>query len=89
MAYFLETNAPPAQVSIHVLNMRGELVRTILDGDMQWAGQYGGRNGFHQIEWDGLTEDGKKARNGRYIIRIEAKDQTGTTSRNVPVVLIK
>ncbi|NQV72351.1 carboxypeptidase regulatory-like domain-containing protein [bacterium] len=89
IAYFLDTSAPPATVSIHVLNMRGELVKTILDGDQQWAGPYGGSNGLKQIEWDGTTEDNQKARNGRYIIRVTARDNNGSTSRMLPVVLVK
>ncbi|MDA1029116.1 MAG: carboxypeptidase regulatory-like domain-containing protein [Bacteroidetes bacterium] len=89
IGYFLDTNAPPAAVSIHVLNIRGELVKTLLDGDQQWAGPYGGRNGIKQVEWDGTTENNQKARNGRYIIRVTARDNSGTSSQLIPVVLIK
>lgn len=89
IGYFLDTNAPPASVSIHVLNIRGELVKTLLNGDQQWSGPYGGRNGNKQVEWDGTTENNQKARNGRYIIRVTARDNSGTSSQMIPVVLIK
>jgi hypothetical protein len=41
------------------------------------------------ITWDGKTDDGYEALNGRYIIRILAKDPTGEVSKILPVVLIK
>ena len=89
IGYFLDTSSPPARVRIDIVNMRGELVRTLLSGDQQWPGRYGSRSSLRQIEWDGLTEDGKKARNGRYIIRIEARDRSGTVVKTLPVVLVK
>jgi len=89
VAYFLNTSFPPATVSLHIVNARGELVKTLLDGDLQWSGPYGGKNGFREIEWDGTSEDGKMARNGRYILRVTARDQSGTTSKMIPVVLVK
>jgi len=89
IGYFLDTSSPPATVRIDIVNTRGELVRTLLSGEPQWSGRYGSRTGLREILWDGLTEDGKKARNGRYIIRIEAKDLTGTVSKMLPVVLVK
>ncbi len=89
IGYFLESSSSPATVDIDVINIRGELVRTILSGDLQWSGRYGSRSGLREITWDGLTNDGKKARNGRYIIRIEARDQSGTVAKSIPVVLIK
>ena len=89
IGYFLDTSSPPARVRIDIVNVRGELVRTLLSGDQQWPGRYGSRSGLREIEWDGLTEDGKKARNGRYIIRIEARDRSGTVIKTLPVVLVK
>jgi hypothetical protein len=89
IGYFLSTNSPPALVTIKVYNVRGELVRTILESSEQYAGVYGGRKGILQIEWDGKTDNGLIANNGRYIIQITAKDNTGEVSELKQVVLIK
>jgi hypothetical protein len=89
IGYFLSTNAPPAIVTIKIYNVRGELVRTVLESSQQYAGVYGGRKGILQIEWDGKTDNGLTANNGRYIIQITAKDNTGEVSELKQVVLIK
>jgi len=89
IGYFLSTTSPPAVVTIKIFNVRGELVRTILDSSPQNPGVYGGRKGLAQIEWDGKTNNGLIANNGRYIIQITAKDVTGEVSDLKQVVLIK
>jgi hypothetical protein len=89
IGYFLSTNSPPAFVTIKIFNIRGELVRTILDSSPQNPGVYGGRKGLAQIEWNGKTNNGLIANNGRYIIQITAKDVTGDVSELKQVVLIK
>lgn len=89
IGYFLTTNSPPANVTIKIFNVRGELVRTILDSSPQFAGRYGSRTGLAQIEWDGRTNDGLIANNGRYIIQINAKDVTGEKTEIKQIVLVK
>jgi len=89
IGYFLSTNAPPAFVTIRIYNVRGELVRTIIENSQQFAGVYGGRKGKLQLEWDGKTNSGLLANNGRYIIQITAKDNSGEISELKQVVLIK
>ncbi|MFA6977685.1 MAG: carboxypeptidase regulatory-like domain-containing protein [Ignavibacteriaceae bacterium] len=89
IGYFLTTNIPPALVSIKIYNLRGELVRTLLDDDIQFPGKYGSRTSLKEISWDGKADDGSTARNGRYIIRIIAKDNSGEKSELIPVVLVK
>jgi hypothetical protein len=89
VGYFLETAYPPASVHVDILTLRGELVRRLVSGDMQWPGRYGSRSGVKEILWDGLTDDGRMARNGRYLIRIEAEDRTGRVEEIIPVVLVK
>lgn len=89
IGYFLTTNIPPALVSIKVYNLRGELVRTLLDSDIQFPGKYGSRTSLKEISWDGKADDGSTARNGRYIIRLIAKDNSGEKSELIPVVLVK
>jgi len=89
IGYFLDTTDPPAEVTIRIFNVRGELVRTLLDDDLQNPGRYGSRTGVKEITWDGLTDGGRQARNGRYIIEIKARDQTGVVTERVQVVLVK
>jgi len=89
IGYLLESEDPPARVSIRVFNTRGDLIRTIIRGDLQYPGRYGSRSGLQEIVWDGLTDRGKMARNGRYIIRIVASDQSETVTKLLSVVLVR
>ena len=89
IGYWLDTAFPPAKVNIHIYNIRGELVRTILEDDLQQPGRYGSSSSTKEITWDGLTDNGTIARNGRYIIQIKAKDQQGEETKLLQVVLIK
>lgn len=89
IGYKLNSQQPPASVTIRIFNMRGELVRTVIQNDLQNPGLYGTSHGVKAITWDGKTENGKDALNGRYIIQIVAKDPTGEAKQIIPVVLVK
>ncbi len=89
IGYFLTTSDRFARVTIRIYNVRGELVRTILENDLQKPGRYGSRAGIKEITWDGITDEGRMARNGRYIMKITAKDSQGEESKLVQIVLIK
>ncbi|MFT5142759.1 MAG: hypothetical protein ACI80V_001318 [Rhodothermales bacterium] len=89
IGYALTTPDPSASVSINVFNFRGELVRALVRSELQEPGRYGSASSRRRIEWDGLTDQGLQARNGRYLIEIRADDTTGTTTRRISVVLIK
>ncbi|GJQ64671.1 MAG: hypothetical protein SCALA702_37240 [Melioribacteraceae bacterium] len=89
IGYFLTTPDRSASVTIKIYNIRGELVRTLLENDFQISGRYGSRAGIKEITWDGKTNGGYLARNGRYIIKIDARDSTGEKSEIVQVVLVK
>ena len=89
IGYLLNTQDPPASVSIKVFNIRGELVRTILDRDLQNPGVYGGNQSLQEITWDGTTDSGLEARNGRYLIQVRAVDNSGDVTELIPVVLVK
>jgi hypothetical protein len=54
------------QVSIHVYDLAGRLVRTLADQTMA--------AGRHEAEWDGFNNQGKKVLSGVYLYRIEAGD---------------
>ena len=89
IGYFLTSDAPPAMVTIKIYNINGELVRTLLENDIQFPGKYGGSGSLKEITWDGKTDGGNLARNGRYIIHIFAKDGKNEVSQLLQVVLIK
>ncbi len=89
IGYFLTSDAPPATVNIKIYNINGILVKTLLDNDIQFPGKYGGKSSMKEISWDGTTDSGSTARNGRYIIQISAKDGKNEISKLLQVVLIK
>ena len=89
VGYVLESDAAPASVSIHIVNVRGERIRTLLEHDPQWPGRYGSSSGLRAVEWDGRTDSGEWARNGRYLIYIEARDSSGSVREVLQAVLIK
>lgn len=89
IGYILNTAYPPALVNIRVYNVRGELVRHLLKDDLQQPGRYGSASSLAELLWDGRTDSGDMARNGRYIIEIRLKDSTTERVEYLPVVLIK
>jgi hypothetical protein len=89
IGYILDSQIPPVEVSIIIYTMKGEPIRTILKNDLQNPGRYGSKTGLKEIVWDGLTDGGRKAMNGRYIIEIKAKDARDEQRKLIPVVLVK
>ena len=77
------------KVNIQIFNIKGELVRTLVEDDLQQPGRYGSASSSLEIRWDGTTDAGVMARNGRYVVQIRAKDQSGEVVKLLPVVLIK
>jgi len=90
IGYFLSTAYPPATVNITVYNMRGELIKNVLENDLQQPGLFGSATkGLKEITWDGTTNTGELVRNGRYIIEVKAKDQENEVKKIIQVVVIK
>jgi len=54
-----------AKVKLEIYNVKGELVRTLIDGKEIEPGQY-------RIEWDGKNERGVVVASGIYIYRMKA-----------------
>jgi alkaline phosphatase len=52
------------RVALHIFNLSGQLVRTLLDRDLP-AGE-------HQTCWDGRNENGKSLATGVYLIIIRS-----------------
>ncbi len=73
--------APPVDVTI--FNMLGDPVRRLLVQEALSVGIE------HSLPWDGRTDAGKLARNGRYLVRIRVHDNSGEEEKILQAVLIK
>jgi len=69
-------------VTVRVYNMAATLVREVMVNEPQGKGRV-------SVEWDGMTDDGEMARNGRYVVEIRAEDSTGSEMALATVVMIK
>ena len=69
-------------VTVRVFNMAAQLVRVVVENEPQAKGRA-------SVQWDGLTDDGEAARNGRYVVEVVAEDASGTESALASVVLVK
>jgi hypothetical protein len=68
-------------ISVKIYNMDGELVRTLKENEPSVREV--------QLIWDGKTNDGRYARNGRYIVHLKVKDFWGEKEEIKSSVLIK
>jgi hypothetical protein len=55
-------------VSLRIFDVRGRLVRTVVDGELPAGG--------HESRWDGRTRSGEMAGSGVYYFRLQAGDRT-------------
>ena len=69
-------------VSIKIYNMNGDLVKKLLTDEAQPRGE-------NLVEWDGKTEAGSMALNGRYMMQFIARDTKGKKEKIKLFVLIK
>lgn len=70
-------------VNAKIYNMNGRLVRTLLEDEQIIKDQP------YTLEWDGVTDYGRNALNGRYLLHIEARDGKETTRLLKSLVLVK
>ena len=75
-----ETSTP--EVTLKVYNMIGDLVKSLVVAEPQPRGE-------NVVEWDGFTDFGRMARNGRYVLHLKVKDISGQKEMLKPFVLIK
>jgi hypothetical protein len=68
-------------ISVKIYNTNGELVRTLKETEPSVR--------TVQLIWDGKTNDGRYARNGRYLLYLKVKDSTGEKEELKSTVLIK
>ncbi len=69
-------------VTVRIYNMAGQFVRELISNGSQGKGPA-------SIDWDGLTDSGELARNGRYVVEVSAEDTSGTETALGTVVLVK
>ncbi len=70
VSYSIPDDSPELAVKLSVYNIRGQLVRTLVD-DSQGSGTY-------SINWDGTDNGGKKISSGVYFYRLLAGDFVST-----------
>ena len=75
-----KTTSP--MVTIKIFNMAGDLVRNLVPGTPQPRGE-------NTVTWDGTTNSGKMARNGRYVLQIRVEDGSGKKEALKTFALIK
>ncbi|MDZ7268990.1 MAG: right-handed parallel beta-helix repeat-containing protein [candidate division KSB1 bacterium] len=59
------------RVQLHIYNSTGQLVRTLVDGEMA--------QGWHELSWDGRDQTGQTMATGIYLYRLTAQDASGGT----------
>jgi hypothetical protein len=59
-----------SDVSINIYNIKGAVVRTLVDGEMNKA--------YHEIIWDGKDNTGKQVGSGVYFYKMKAEKYTAT-----------
>ena len=77
--FWFDVGEPGARISLDVLDLRGNLVRTIIPGDDRIAdflpGRYGrgipglGNNCDNRFVWNGTSNDGRTVARGAYLLR--------------------
>ncbi len=70
-------------VTVQIFDMLGQKIRTVVNREPVNKEQ---QLRFH---WDGKTDDGLLVRNGRYIVKVDVSDATGTKSVIKTVVMVK
>jgi hypothetical protein len=73
--------APLVDLTVH--NLLGDPVRTLLRREALEVGVE------QTVAWDGLTDAGELARNGRYLLRLRVEDGRDSDERILQLVLIK
>jgi hypothetical protein len=76
------------RLTIKVYNLTGTLVRTIVENKPILKDRYE-PGGIDTPHWDGYTNEGRLARNGRYIVHLTIEDAVEKREYLRPVVLVK
>ncbi|MEA2104576.1 MAG: carboxypeptidase regulatory-like domain-containing protein [Candidatus Cloacimonadota bacterium] len=76
------------EITAKIYNLNGTLIRTIIENSPMIKGDYKAGE-QHTLHWDGKTDNGKMARNGRYVIQLIAEDAKNREELVKTIVLIK
>ncbi|MFQ5650982.1 MAG: carboxypeptidase regulatory-like domain-containing protein [bacterium] len=83
IAFDITSNvAPTPLLTVKIYNLEGNLVRLLHD-------QTPFQRGRTIVHWDGKTDNGLLARNGRYLVRVVLEDPADKRDKMKSVVLIK
>jgi len=74
LAFTIASNQPQNDLRIDVVNATGEAVKTFYREDVAPGVGY-------RIRWDGTTNEGKPARNGKYSFQVSAQTPAAPTAR--------
>lgn len=74
LSYTIGSSQPQNDLQIEVVNSIGEVVKTFYREDVAPDVE-------NKVRWDGMTGDGKPARNGRYSFRIAPQGQPAPAAR--------
>jgi murein DD-endopeptidase MepM/ murein hydrolase activator NlpD len=74
LSYTIGSSQPANDLQIEVVNAAGEVVKTFYREDVA-------PNVEDKVRWDGTTNEGKPARNGRYSFRISPQTPTAPAAR--------
>jgi hypothetical protein len=97
ISFKVETHSTFIWITARVFNTRGQLIRTVKEwepiyGDKQLRGPDDEPLTEINLWWDGYTEFGRMADNGRYILHLHVSDteaRTFSVEKTKPFVLIK
>ena len=81
-AEIVYTLSAPAQVRAEVLNIAGVPVRLVTP-------RTDGQAGVNTLTWNGQTDAGLRAPNGRYLVRVTAQGEDGTSSQALGTVAVQ
>lgn len=74
LSYTIGSNLPLNDLQIEVVNSAGEVIKTFYREDVA-------PNVENKVRWDGTTNEGRPARNGRYSFRISPQIPTAPAAR--------
>jgi len=70
-----------SDVSIKIYNIKGAMVRTLLDSEMKAA--------YHEVVWDGKDNTGKQVGSGLYFYKMVSEGNSGRYTSTKKMILLK
>ena len=73
--------AEAGQVSINIYNMKGQLVKTLVNAELD--------NDYHEIVWNGVDDSGKSVSSGVYFYKLSTNNGGGRYTSTKKMILLK